>query len=132
MVNACPAEGDPRLVVEKFVSDSSLRTIAGLREEGTKGLIKIVREEVLKQDPSANIILLDRDSTARYLFPRELTFYIESMCGPDRNNVVLIPEELSMNGWQHSFSPLIEKGYKIQVYFASSACRQVPICSKLF
>jgi hypothetical protein len=132
MVSACPAEGDPRLIVERFVSDDSLRTISGLRDEGIKGLMKVVRDEVLRQDPSVNIILLDRDVTARYLFPRELTFFIESMCGPDRNNVVLMPEELSMNGWQHSFTPLIEKGYRIKVYFASVACRQVPICSKLF
>lgn len=132
MVSACPTEGDPRIVVEAFVRDESLRTIAGLRDEGLEKLMDVVHEEVIRQSPDANMIILDHALASEFCFPRELTAYLESVFKLGGYNVVLIPTPLSMVGWQHAFSPLVEKGYKVQVYFTSIACHQVPICSKLF
>ncbi|MDY0224716.1 MAG: hypothetical protein RBR05_04905, partial [Candidatus Methanomethylophilaceae archaeon] len=64
MVTACPSESDPKLYVEKFLKDPKYKVLAGLRTEGCHSLMTVVMNEIISQDPTANIIKLDRDILA--------------------------------------------------------------------
>jgi len=131
MVSACPNEGDPRKTVEQFVRDDSARVIGGLRSEGISGLSDVVRDEVVRQYPGVKVLTLDRESLAGVCFPRELTAYLLENLDVAGKNAILIPEPMSMNGWQHVFGPLKEKGFDMQVYYSSYACNHIPMCVKL-
>jgi len=132
MVNVCPSELDPREHVEAFVSDPQVKTLAGLREEGVWKMMDVVEAEVRKQEPGSEIIILDRDSLCeeRIDLPRELSDFLlrKADCGKKVN--VLVRDDLPIIGWQQALDVL--RGKDAQVYVALYACRNVPVCTKLF
>jgi len=132
MVSACPTESDPRVNVNVFITDDKVRNIAGLRVEGLKSLMDVVKDALVKNYPDSNIILLSRDIIAEndICFSRDLESYVISKLDADRGNNILIYDDLAMNGWQNAFSS-VKGSYDAQVFFGSTACHQVPLCSKL-
>jgi hypothetical protein len=132
MVNVCPKEGDPRETVSEFISNDSVRVMSGLRVQGVAPMMDVIKAEIMKQTPKTNILILDRDALCGVTFPRELVDLLRKELVRDEKNAVIIPEDPAISNWQFSFQPLIDEGYKIQVYYGTSACRQVPMCTKLF
>ncbi len=131
MVSACPQESDPRPKVAKFVSDPSERAISGLRSEGLETLVEVVREEVGKQHPGTEIIFIDRDYTAdrKIISKRELgNVLMETTSG--KECVLMFDESVQIIGWQEALQVLDKS--RVQVYYFSLACRQVPLCVKVF
>jgi hypothetical protein len=131
MVSACPTESDPKAHVEEFLKNDGMRVMSGLRDKGVENLVEVLISEIRKQEPDSNLIILNKDVLSDVCFVKELTGYLKKYFMSDRKNVVVISEPLSLIGWQNAFEPL--KGeYRIQVYFTDVACRQIPICCKLF
>ncbi len=131
MVSACPQESDPRPKVAKFVSDPSERAISGLRSEGLETLVEVVREEVGKQLPGTEIIFIDRDFTAdrKIISKRELGNVLREITS-GKECVLMFDESVQIIGWQEALQVLDKS--RVQVYYFSLACRQVPLCVKVF
>ncbi len=131
MVSACPQESDPRPKVAKFVSDPSERAISGLRSEGLETLVEVVRGEVEKQSPGTEIIFIDRDYTAdhKVISKREMAALLREITS-GRECVLMFDESVQIIGWQEALEVLDKT--KVQVYYFSLACRQVPLCVKVF
>jgi hypothetical protein len=131
MVNACPPQSDPRPNVADFVSNSDSKAIAGLVVEGLDALLEVVIEEIRRQEPDSNIVLVDRDllSDKNITFARELGDYIEQELSKGKKLNLIINGDIPVIGW----NTMIErfKGRDIQVYYGAPACRQVPLCSKI-
>jgi hypothetical protein len=134
MVNACPTEGDPKLKVEEFVKNPTVRAIGGLRTQGLIPLMEVVCNEVLRQDPKANILKVDRDtmSEGKVCFSRELRPFLESKLVDGRKNCIFVYEDL-INEWTKAVKGIKDTGrWDLQVYYGSLACHAVPACCKLF
>lgn len=131
MVNVCPTEADPRQNVEAFVRDPEVRAMAGLRTGGATEVLDVLTDELRKQHPDMEIVVMDRDmlSDNGIDFPKELAAYFDKkVAGGAKVNFVM-PEEPPIMGWQTAAERL--KGSGSQVYTISLACRQVPVCTKL-
>jgi len=131
MVTACPSESDPKLYVEKFLKDPKDKVLAGLRTEGCRSLMTVVMNEIISQDPTANIIKLDRDILAdsKVDFPRELLPFFKNQIKPSVENYILLFDTPEIIGWEQIIPQLAADN--VHLLSASSACRQVPICTKL-
>ncbi|MBP6021035.1 MAG: hypothetical protein KA502_00390 [Candidatus Methanomethylophilaceae archaeon] len=132
MVNVCPAESDPRLTVGDFIKNDSIKAISGLRNEGADVLVKVVMDEIKKQFPKDNAVLIDRDLLADegVCFPQELKDMVLRKSVSGKVNRMLVGGDLSVIGWQQAFVGLPDNLH-IQVYYFTLACRQVPMCSKM-
>ena len=131
MVNACPTQSDPRLNVAEFVSNKDCKALAGLVVEGLESLLDVVIEEIKKQEPESNIVLVDRDllSDENITFARELAAYIDGKLADGKKLNLIISGDIPVVGWNGILDNY--KGKNIQVYYGASACRQVPLCSKI-
>ncbi len=131
MVSACPQESDPRPKVAKFVSDASERAISGLRSEGLGTLVEVVREEIGRQHPGVDMFFIDRDFTADRMIisKRELAKVLTDLTA-GRECILLFDESVQIIGWQEALQSLDRE--KTQVFYFSLACRQVPLCVKVF
>ena len=131
MVSACPQESDPRPKVAKFVSDASERAISGLRSEGLGTLMEVVRGEIEAQSPGTEIVLINRDFTADRMIisKRELTKVLMEITA-GKECILFFDESVQVIGWQEALQSLDKE--KTQVYYFSLACRQVPLCVKVF
>ena len=131
MVNACPAESDPRPKVAEFVSNSESKALAGLVVEGLDSLLQIVMEEIRRQEPDSNIILIDRDllSEEDITFARDLSAFIDRKLSDGKKLNLIISGDIPIIGWNNILEKY--KGANIQVYYGAPACRQVPLCTKI-
>lgn len=131
MVNACPAESDPRPKVQSFVSDPEAVALAGLVVEGTDTLIDIVSEEIGRQHPESIIVKVDRDFLAdeNITFSRELASYIERRLQEGKSMNLLICGDIPVQGWNTMLERF--KGKDLQVFYFAAACRQVPVCTRI-
>lgn len=131
MVNACPAESDPRDRVHDFVKDPRIRALAGLRTDGLQFLIDLVTGELKKQEPESLTVFVDREvlSDNGIDLARDLQAYFEKTIACGKRCNFLLCDDLPVVNWQSAFGPL--EGKDAQVYCFSVACRQIPSCSKL-
>ncbi len=131
MVNACPAESDPRPKVADFVSNKDNKALAGLVVEGTGSLVNIVKEEIQRQEPDSNIVLLDRELLADedITFGRDLSAFIDKKLAEGKKVNLIIVGDIPIVGWNSILENY--KGANMQVYYAAAACRQVPLCTKI-
>ena len=131
MVNACPPQSDPRPNVADFVSDKEKKALSGLTAEGLDTLIGIVVDEIGRQEPDSNIVLVDRDllSEEDITFGRDLAAFIERKLAEGKKLNLVIAGDIPIVGW----NTVIEgfKGKDIQAYYCALACRQVPLCTKI-
>ena len=132
MVNLCPNEADPRDNVEEFVRNPEVLMMPGLRGVGLEPMMRVVEEELRKQEPESEIVILSRDVLADegIMMPGELKDYLlkKTECGKKLN--VLVMEDLPVVGWHSSLEPLRNKD--AQVYCAGFSCKFVPVCTKFF
>lgn len=130
-ITSCPAEADPRDRVAGFVSDRGVGSIGGLRTDGLDFLRDIVIEEISEQEPDSVMIHLDRDFLCDHGidFGRDLTKVMDSMTSEGKRVNWIVMQDLPVMDWQKSLDIL--RGRDTQVYFFTTACRQVPCCFKL-
>lgn len=131
MISSCPSESDPRDKVGDFVSKKDVASIAGFRLDGLEFLKDLVVEEIRKQEPESRIVLLDRDyvSDNGIDFVRDLKKNMETVMSEGGHVNWIVFQDVSVMDWQTALEVL--KGKDAQVYFFTSACRQVPCCIKL-
>ena len=131
MVNACPTQSDPRENVSEFISNKECKALAGLVVEGLDSLLEIVIDEIRKQEPESNIVLVDRDflSDENITFARELSSYVDKRLSEGKKLNLIVSGDIPVVGWNMIFDKY--KGMDLQVYYGVSACRQVPLCSKI-
>lgn len=131
MISSCPSESDPRDKVGDFVSKKDVASIAGFRLDGLEFLKDLVVEEIRKQEPKSRIVLLDRDyvSDNGIDFVRDLKKNMETVMSEGGRVNWIVFQDVSVMDWQTALEVL--KGKDAQVYFFTSACRQVPCCFKL-
>ena len=131
MISSCPSESDPRDKVGDFVSKKDVASIAGFRLDGLEFLKDLVVEEIRKQEPESRIVLLDRDyvSDNGIDFVRDLKNNMETVMSEGGRVNWIVFQDVSVMDWQTALEVL--KGKDAQVYFFTSACRQVPCCFKL-
>lgn len=131
MVNVCPTEADPRENVGEFVSNPDVRAMAGLRTGGAQGILDVLVEELGRQQPDAETVVMDRDMLCDngIDFQKDLAAYFEKKRNEGGKVNFIVPEELPVVGWQAAVDKL--RGGDAQVYCISLACRQVPVCTKL-
>ncbi len=131
MISSCPSESDPRDKVGDFVSKKDVASIAGFRLDGLEFLKDLVVEEIRKQEPESRIVLLDRDyvSDNGIDFVRDLKKNMETVMSEGGHVNWIVFQDVSVMDWQTALEVL--KGKDAQVYFFTSACRQVPCCFKL-
>lgn len=130
MVNSCPTEGDPRLSVERFIIDDSMRSMGGLRSEGLDSLMDTVEGEIMRIYPDTNIIRLDRDVTSKIIKSDELIGFLQDSISLDGRDAIIVREDLPIIGWQEALSILsVRTG--VPVYFGFIGCRQIPACGKM-
>ena len=131
MISSCPSESDPRDKVGDFVSKKDVASIAGFRLDGLEFLKNLVVEEIRKQGPESRIVLLDRDyvSDNGIDFVRDLKKNMETVMSEGGRVNWIVFQDVSVMDWQTALEVL--KGKDAQVYFFTSACRQVPCCFKL-
>lgn len=131
MISSCPSESDPRDKVGDFVSKKDVASIAGFRLDGLEFLKDLVVDEIRKQEPESRIILLDRDyvSDNGIDFVRDLKKNMETVMSEGGRVNWIVFQDVSVMDWQTALEVL--KGKDAQVYFFTSACRQVPCCFKL-
>lgn len=131
MISSCPSESDPRDKVGDFVSKKDVASIAGFRLDGLEFLKDLVVEEIRKQEPESRIVLLDRDyvSDNGINFVRDLKKNMETVMSEGGRVNWIVFQDVSVMDWQTALEVL--KGKDAQVYFFTSACRQVPCCFKL-
>lgn len=131
MISSCPSESDPRDKVGDFVSKKDVASIAGFRLDGLEFLKDLVVEEIRKQEPESRIVLLDRDyvSDNGIDFVRDLKKNMETVMSEGGRVNWIVFQDVSVMDWQTALEVL--KGKNAQVYFFTSACRQVPCCFKL-
>lgn len=131
MISSCPSESDPRDKVGDFVSKKDVASIAGFRLDGLEFLKDLVVEEIRKQEPESRIVLLDRDyvSDNGIDFVRDLKKNMETVMSEGGRVNWIVFQDVSVMDWQTALEVL--KGKDAQVYFFTSACRQVPCCFKL-
>ncbi|MBE6524382.1 MAG: hypothetical protein E7Z65_05890 [Thermoplasmata archaeon] len=131
MVNACPAESDPRPKVADFVSNKDSKALAGLVVEGTESLVGVVKDEIQRQEPGSNIIVVDRDLLADedITFARDLSAFIDRKLAEGRKVNLIIVGDIPIVGWNGILDKY--KGAEMQVYYVAAACRQVPLCTKI-
>lgn len=132
MVNLCPNEADPKENVEEFVKNPEVSIMPGLRGVGLEPMMKVVEEEIRKQEPDSVIIILNRDVLADegIMLPKELTKYILDHYIDGKRMNVLVMEDLPVIGWQSCMEPI--RNRDAQVYCAGFSCKFVPVCTKLF
>ena len=127
MVNLCPNEADPRDNVEEFVRNPEVLMMPGLRGVGLEPMMRVVEEELRKQEPESEIVILNRDVLAdeSIMMPKELTASLlkRAACGKKLN--VLVMEDLPVIGWQSCLEPLRNKD--AQVYCAGFYCKFIPV-----
>lgn len=131
MISSCPSESDPRDKVGVFVSKKDVASIAGFRLDGLEFLKDLVVDEIRKQEPESRIVLLDRDyvSDNGIDFVRDLKKNMETVMSESGRVNWIVFQDVSVMDWQTALEVL--KGKDAQVYFFTSACRQVPCCFKL-
>lgn len=131
MVNACPPQSDPRPNVADFISNKDNKALAGLVVEGLDSLLQVVREEIERQEPDSNIVIVDRDllSEENITFARELADYIERKLSDGKKLNLIINGDIPVVGWNLILEKF--KGCNISVYYGAPACRQVPLCTKI-
>lgn len=131
MISSCPSESDPRDKVGDFVSKKDVASIAGFRLDGLEFLKDLVVDEIEKQEPESRIIMLDRDyvSDNGIDFVRDLKKNMEAVMSEGGRVNWIVFQDVSVMDWQTALEVL--KGRNAQVYFFTSACRQVPCCFKL-
>ncbi len=131
MISSCPSESDPRDKVGDFVSKKDVASIAGFRLDGLEFLKDLVVEEIRKQESESRIVLLDRDyvSDNGIDFVRDLKKNMETVMSEGGRVNWIVFQDVSVMDWQTALEVL--KGKDAQVYFFTSACRQVPCCFKL-
>lgn len=131
MISSCPSESDPRDKVGDFVSKKDVASIAGFRLDGLEFLKDLVVDEIRKQEPESRIVLLDRDyvSDNGIDFVRDLKKNMETVMSEGGRVNWIVFQDVSVMDWQTALEVL--KGKDAQVYFFTSACRQVPCCFKL-
>lgn len=131
MISSCPSESDPRDKVGDFVSKKDVASIAGFRLDGLEFLKNLVVEEIRKQEPESRIVLLDRDyvSDNGIDFVRDLKKNMETVMSEGGRVNWIVFQDVSVMDWQTALEVL--KGKDAQIYFFTSACRQVPCCFKL-
>lgn len=131
MISSCPSESDPRDKVGDFVSKKDVASIAGFRLDGLEFLKDLVVEEIRKQEPESRIVLLDRDyvSDNGIDFVRDLKKNMKTVMSEGGHVNWIVFQDVSVMDWQTALEVL--KGKDAQVYFFTSACRQVPCCFKL-
>ena len=131
MISSCPSESDPRDKVGDFVSKKDVASIAGFRLDGLEFLKDLVVEEIRKQEPESRIVMLDRDyvSDNGIDFVRDLKKNMETVMSEGGRVNWIVFQDVSVMDWQTALEVL--KGKDAQVYFFTSACRQVPCCFKL-
>lgn len=130
-ISSCPTESDPRDKVADFVSKKDIPSIAGFRLDGLEFLKDLVIEEIRKQEPDSRMIILDRDyvSDNGIDFVRDLKKNMESVMTEGGRVNWIVVQDVSVMDWQTALDVL--EGKDAQVYFFTTACRQVPCCFKL-
>src|SRR5574344_925750 len=93
MVNLCPNEADPKDNVEEFVRNPEVLMMPGLRGVSLEPMMRVVEEELRKQEPESEIVILNRDVLAdeSIMMPKELTDYLlkRAECGKKLNVLVM-------------------------------------------
>ncbi|MCQ2084575.1 MAG: hypothetical protein MJZ21_00325 [archaeon] len=131
MAGVCTTESNPESKVSAFVSDSSMKSLSGNREQGLDGLMDVIREEVLRQNPGTKIILVDRDFMGEHkvLTSRELGAALIDLTFGE-TSAVFMTESVPIIQWQEALEYLDRE--TTQFYFGSHACGHIPLCVKLF
>lgn len=131
MVNACPVQSDPRPNVSKFISDNESVALAGLVTEGLDSLLEIVIDELRKQEPDSNIILVERDllSDEDITFAREFADYIDRKLSEGKKLNLVINGDIPVSGWNTVLDRF--NGKDLQIFYGAQACRQVPVCTRI-
>ena len=131
IISSCPAEGDPVPKVHDFVAKNDIPSIAGFRLDGLEYLRNLVVDEIKAQEPESRIIDLDRDyvSDNGIDFLRDLRKNLEKVTSEGGRVNWIVFQDVPVMDWQAALDVL--KGKDAQVYFFTSACRQVPCCFKL-
>ena len=114
MVNACPPQSDPRPNVADFISNKDNKALAGLTVEGLETLVKVVEDELRTQEPDSNIFVVDREflGDENITFAKDLTSFIDRKLSEGKKLNMIICGNM-------------------QAYYATLACRQVPLCTKI-
>lgn len=130
MAGVCTSEQDPRPKVTGFISDPNVRSVSGNRSDGLDSLMGMIREEIAKHDPAVKVIDVNPDylSERRILFARELGMALFEEIGDDRA-AVTFQHPFSIVDWQIILDWFDDT--KVQFYYGSLACGQVPLCVKL-
>lgn len=131
MVNACPPQSDPRPNVADFVSNKDNKALAGLTSEGLDVLVKVVEDELKRQEPDSNTVVIDREllGDEDITFVKEFTAYIDRKLAEGKKLNMIICGDIPVVGWNLALEAY--KGKNLQVYYAAAACRQVPLCTKI-
>lgn len=127
---SCPGESDPKDHVADFVSKKGIMSMSGFRLDGLDYLKKVVLDEISRTEPSTRIIELDRDyiSDNGIDFVRDLRKKLQEEVSEGKVCFVVV-QDVSVMDWQAALDVL--QGKDAQVYFFTTACRQVPCCFKL-
>jgi hypothetical protein len=131
MVNACLPQSDPRQNVADFISNKDNKALAGLTVEGLETLVKVVEDELRRQEPDSDIVVADREFLADedITFVKEFTAFIDRKLAGGRKLNLIICGDIPIIGWNLALEKY--KGSNMQVYYAAAACRQVPLCTKI-
>ena len=131
MVNACPPESDPRPKVADFISNKDNKALAGLTTEGLDTLVKVIVDELKKQEPDSNIFVVDREllGDEDITFAKDFTAFIDRKLAEGKKLNTVICGDIPVIGWNLALEKY--KGCNMQVYYAAAACRQVPLCTKI-
>ncbi|MBO4568822.1 MAG: hypothetical protein J5674_02410, partial [Candidatus Methanomethylophilaceae archaeon] len=129
MVSACPTESDPRLNVEEFVGDRSIKSLAGLREEGLDVTVQVLLDELKRQRMDGKLIFIDRDFLCDngIDFARELIPFLDKEVGGRDASVVFT--DIPVKGWEDAAMLCYEKG--ADVFYCTLACRQTPLVTRI-
>ena len=131
MVNACPPQSDPRPNVADFISNKDNKALAGLTVEGLETLVKVVEDELRTQEPDSNTFVVDREflGDENITFAKDLTAYIDRKLSEGKKLNMIICGDIPIIGWNLALEKY--KGCNMQAYYATLACRQVPLCTKI-
>ncbi len=131
IISSCPGEADPVPKVHDFVANKDVTSIAGFRLDGLEYLKKLVVDEIRKQEPDSRIIELDRDyvSDNGIDFLRDLRKNLEKVTSEGGRVNWIVFQDVPVMDWQAALDVLV--GKDAQVFFFTTACRQVPCCFKL-
>lgn len=126
----CPREGDPMEHMDEFLN-GEVSTLSGYKMDGLDKLKDTVLAELAKREPDSRTVVVDRD----WLYDNHVDFqrdlkkaFDAEMAKGGRVNFIVY-KDLPVIDWQMSLEGMEPE--KVQVYYFTNACLQIPCCYRL-